>query len=107
MAIIIEAAFSGRGNIMLPRVPAISVCSSLSLVNVVGFFFLARWAESLGYVGESGVASFTVSVGMLTMLITSALLIWAVLDHFFVEQTRHTAFNVALNFGFLCAFVIM
>ncbi len=92
---------------MLQRAPSISVCSVLSLVNVVGFFFLARWAESLGYIGEPGVASFTISVGLLTMLITSALLIWAVVDHFFVEQTHHTAFNVALNFGFLCAFVVM
>jgi hypothetical protein len=89
------------------KVPPIWVCSLLSLVNVVGFFALARWAESLGYIGEPGVASFTISVGLLTMLITSALLVWAVLDHFFVEPTRHTAFNVALNFGFLCAFVIM
>jgi hypothetical protein len=92
---------------MQSRVHPIWACSLLSLVNVVAFFALARWAESLGYVGESGVASFTVSVGLLTMLITSALLIWAIMDHFFVEPTRHTAFNVALNFGFLCAFVIM
>jgi hypothetical protein len=92
---------------MLPRLPAIWVCSCLSLVNVLGFFALARWAESLGYIGESGVASFSISVGLLTMLITSALLIWAIMDHFFVEPTRHTTFNVALNFGFLCAFVIM
>jgi hypothetical protein len=92
---------------MLHWVPAIWICSCLSLVNVLAFFALARWAESLGYIGEPGVASFTISVGLLTMLITSALLIWAVVDHFFVEQTRHTAFNVALNFGFLCAFVVM
>jgi cytosine/uracil/thiamine/allantoin permease len=92
---------------MLPRTISISACTVLSLVNVVAFFVIARYAEALGFVGADAITSFSVSIGMLTMFVTGALLIWAAVDHFLIEPTSNTAFAVSVNLGFLCAFVMM
>lgn len=90
---------------MHTRVPSITACTLLSLVNFVGFFLFAHFAEPLGFVGSSGVVSFSLTIGLLTMLVTSALLVWSAVDHFLIEPTANSMFSVALNLGFLCAFV--
>ncbi len=90
---------------MLERLQYPIACSLLSLCNVIGFFCAARFAEAMGFVGADGVASFAVSIGLLTMLLTMALLAWSAIDHFMIEATSHSTFNVALNMGFLFAFM--
>jgi len=92
---------------MLPAVIRANSCSILSFVNVLGFFMLARYAESLGYVGEHAFTSFSVTIGLLTMLVTGALLVWAAVDHFLIEPTKNTALAVSINLGFLCAFMFV
>ena len=92
---------------MLPRTFSFSSCTLLSLLNVVGFFFLARYAEALGFVGEHAMRSFSVSIGLLTMLVTAALLVWSAVDHFLIEPTSNTAFAVSVNLGFFCAFLMI
>ena len=92
---------------MLPRTFAISSCSALSVLNVIGFFVFARYAEALGYVGDQAITTFSVTIGLMTMLVTAALLVWSALDHFLIEPTAHTTFAVSVNLGFLCAFMMM
>ena len=92
---------------MLPRTFSISSCTALSVVNVFGFFLFARYAETLGFVGDQAFTWFSVTIGVMTMLVTSALLVWSAVDHFLIEPTRNTAFAVSINLGFLCAFMMV
>jgi hypothetical protein len=92
---------------MLPRAFSLNSCTLLSLVNVIGFFFLARYAELLGFVGDQALTSFSASIGLLTMLVTAALLVWSVVDHFLIEPTGNTAFAVSVNLGFFTAFLMV
>ncbi len=92
---------------MLPRTFSISSCTVLSVINVSGFFFFARYAEELGFVGDQAAAWFSVTIGIMTMLVTSALLVWSAVDHFLIEPTRNTTFAVSVNLGFLCAFMMV
>ncbi len=92
---------------MLPRTFSLSSCTFLSVLNVVGFFLFARYAEVLGFVGEHAISSFSITIGVMTMLVTGALLTWAAVDHFLIEPTINTAFAVSVNLGFLCAFMMM
>jgi hypothetical protein len=92
---------------MLPRFFPLNSCTFLSVVNVVGFFLFARYAEELGFVGQQAISSFSITIGIMTMLVTGALLVWAAVDHFLVEPTNNTAFALSVNLGFLCAFVMM
>jgi hypothetical protein len=94
-------------QLMIPRTFSLTSCTILSLVNVVGFFLFARYADALGYVGKTGIASFSVSIGLLTMLVASALLIWSFVDHFLIEPTGNTAFALSVNLGFLAAFIMI
>jgi hypothetical protein len=92
---------------MLPRTFALSHCTALSILNVLGFFLFARYAEAMGFVGAGALGSFSISVGIITMLVTGALLVWSALDHFLVEPTTNSAIALSVNLGFLCAFVLM
>ncbi len=89
---------------MLDYLPRLSLCSVLSLLNVVGFFALARHADAFGFVGHDGVPTFGVLIGVMTVLATTALLAWSVIEHLFGEPTDSSSFTIALNLGFLCAF---
>jgi hypothetical protein len=73
----------------------------------LGFFIFARYAEVLGYVGEHALTSFSVTIGIMTMLVTCALLVWSALDHFLIEPTANSAFALSVNLGFMCAFVML
>ncbi|MDZ4819821.1 MAG: hypothetical protein SGJ20_12700 [Planctomycetota bacterium] len=90
---------------MTKWLPAFSSCGVLSLLNVVGFFMAARYAEVLGFQGRYALGQFSLTMGMATMLLTSALFVWSAIDHFWIESTLHSRFTVALNLGFLCAFL--
>jgi hypothetical protein len=92
---------------MFPRAVSANSCTILSCINVLGFIVLARYAEALGFVGEHAYASFSVTIGLLTMLVTAALLVWSTVDHFLIEPTSNTALAVAINFGFLCGFMMV
>jgi hypothetical protein len=92
---------------MLPRAFSLSHCTALSILNVLGFFLCARYAEAMGFVGRNALSSFSISVGILTLLVTGALLVWSALDHFLVEPTGNSAFALSVNLGFMCAFVLM
>jgi hypothetical protein len=92
---------------MLPRTFSLSHCTALSILNVLGFFLFARYAEVMGFVGEHALSSFSITVGIMTLLVTGALLVWSALDHFLVEPTGNTAFAMSVNLGFMCAFVLM
>jgi hypothetical protein len=92
---------------MLPRTFTLTHCTALSVVNVFAFFLFARYAESMGFVGEHALSSFSVTVGIVTMLVTGALLVWSALDHFLIEPTSNTSFALSVNLGFMCAFVLM
>jgi hypothetical protein len=92
---------------MLPRTFSLSHCTALSVLNVLGFFLFARYAEAMGFVGENALGTFSISVGIMTMLVTSVLLVWSALDHFLVEPTGNSAFALSVNLGFMCAFVLM
>ena len=92
---------------MLPRVFSLSHCTALSVLNVLGFFLFARYAETMGFVGEHAVGDFSITIGIMTMLVTSALLVWSALDHFLVEPTGNSTFALSVNLGFMCAFVLM
>jgi hypothetical protein len=92
---------------MLPRTFSLSSCTLLSLVNVIGFFVIARYAEAWGFVGQHALTSFSATIGLLTMLVTAALLVWSAVDHFLIEPTGNTAFAVSVNLGFFCAFLLV
>jgi hypothetical protein len=92
---------------MLPRTFSLSHCTALSVLNVFAFFLFARYAESMGFVGEHALSAFSVTVGIMTLLVTCALLVWSALDHFLIEPTGNTAFALSVNLGFMCAFVLM
>jgi cytosine/uracil/thiamine/allantoin permease len=92
---------------MLPRTFSLSHCTGLSILNVLGFFLFARYAEAMGFVGEQALGNFSVSVGIITMLVTGALLVWSAMDHFLDEPTGNTALALSVNLGFMCAFVLM
>jgi hypothetical protein len=92
---------------MLPRVLSLNWCTVLSVINVLAFCTFARYAESLGFVGDHAFAWFSVTIGVMTMLVTAALLVWSAVDHFLIEPTGYTAFAVSVNLGFLCAFMMV
>jgi hypothetical protein len=92
---------------MLPRTFSLSHCTALSVLNVLGFFLIARYAEAMGFVGDHALSSFSITIGILTMLVTGALLVWSALDHFLDEPTGNSAFALSVNLGFMCAFVLM
>jgi hypothetical protein len=92
---------------MLPRTFSLSHLTALSVLNVFAFFLFARYAESMGFVGEHALAAFSVTVGIMTLMVTSALLVWSALDHFLIEPTANTSFALSVNLGFMCAFVLM
>ena len=50
---------------------------------------------------------FSVTIGIMTMLVTSALLVWSAVDHFLIEPTRNTTLAVSINLGFLCGFMMV
>src|SRR5690606_10993662 len=91
---------------LLKSLPSLSTCSLLSLINIVGFFVAARFAESLGFSGRDAIGQFSLTVGLITMLVTTALTVWSVIDHFWGEASTEGAFTVALNLGFFCAFLV-
>jgi hypothetical protein len=92
---------------MLPRVLSLNWCTVLSVINVFAFCVIARYAESLGFVGDHAFTWFSVTIGVMTMLVTAALLVWSAVDHFLIEPTAYTAFAVSVNLGFLCAFMMV
>ncbi len=92
---------------MLPRVLSLNSCTILSVINVVGCCLFARFAESLGFVGDHAFTWFSVTIGVMTMLVTAVLLVWSAVDHFLIEPTGHTAFAVSVNLGFFCAFMLI